>query len=188
MKPVQKDAVRVETEYEPFTLDYLVQEAELGNVYTILFLAMSYRDGTKEIPKNLDKAYFYALKLQALGEPEGKMIIDSLSWYGYNPSSQEKDFSIELSEYSCEKNHDYMITEGLVKNISTQPIKSLQVVVTHFTADNTFITSDTSHVEYQPLLPNQESPFKIFTRYNPAIDHCMVNFKSALDVPIMHAE
>ena len=47
-----------------------------------------------------------------------------------------------------------------------------------YTADKTFVASDSALIEYEPLLPGQTSPFRVLTRYNPAIANCDIGFKS----------
>lgn len=51
-------------------------------------------------------------------------------------------------------------------------------VVTFTTADGSFITSDTGLIEYDPLLPNQTSPWKVMTRWNPRMQRASVEFKT----------
>ena len=39
------------------------------------------------------------------------------------------------------------------------------------------ITSDSSLIEYDPILPGQTSPFKVIERYNPAMEKANIEFK-----------
>jgi len=70
-----------------------------------------------------------------------------------------------------------MIAEGRVKNISNASIKGIQVVVSHLDKDGKFITSDSHFIEYNPILAGQISPFKVMTRYNPAMKKATLDFK-----------
>lgn len=72
----------------------------------------------------------------------------------------------------------YWYVEGQVKNISSEPIRRIQVVSTWYDKADQFISSDSAMVEYDPLLPGQTSPFKTITRGNPAMSKYSVSFKS----------
>jgi len=91
-------------------------------------------------------------------------------------TTQQKEL-LELIDYNCYKQSDYFITEGQVKNISSLPIESVEAVVTAYTEDNKFVRSDSSFIEYNPIMPNQVSPFKVMMRDNPQIKRCKVEFK-----------
>lgn len=74
----------------------------------------------------------------------------------------------------------YMYVEGQVKNLTDRPLRNVQVVATWYGSDDTFITSDTGLVEFNPLLPGQTSPFKTMTRRNPSMSRFSVSFKQLL--------
>jgi hypothetical protein len=72
----------------------------------------------------------------------------------------------------------YKVIDGQVQNVSGEPIQSLAVVVTWYTADNKLMTTDSALVEFNPLMPDQKSPFKSMTRANPEMKSYTVEFKS----------
>lgn len=90
---------------------------------------------------------------------------------------------LELLAGGCTYAYSYMTYDGQVQNISGQAMKSVQAVVSYY-AGTTFVTSDYAYLQYDPLLPGQISPFKVMTRYNPAITGCLVEFKEALGAKI----
>ena len=73
--------------------------------------------------------------------------------------------------------YGYHQVEGQVRNLSEDSLKNVSVLVTWHTKDDTFVTSDDTLVEYNPLLPGQTSPFKSMTRSNPAMAKYTVAFK-----------
>ena len=54
------------------------------------------------------------------------------------------------------------------------------LVVLWFTDDDTFITSDEALISYNPILPEQTSPFEVMTQTNPAMSRFLVEFKTLL--------
>jgi hypothetical protein len=76
--------------------------------------------------------------------------------------------------------YGYNTVEGQIENISNQPIKNIEAVVTWFDKDGKFISSDSALVEYNPLLAGQTSPFKVMTRTNPEMKRFQVEFKELL--------
>jgi len=67
---------------------------------------------------------------------------------------------------------------GEVKNISGYPIEYIRVVVSFYDKNGTFITATGDlGVEYNPIMPNQVSPFKVFLGWNPLMDTAKLEFK-----------
>lgn len=86
----------------------------------------------------------------------------------------------ELALLSATGGHSsdaFMKVEGQVENISSASLKSVAAVVTWYDKSDQFITSDTTLIEYDPLLPGQTSPFSVLTRANPAMQKYSVSFK-----------
>jgi hypothetical protein len=84
-----------------------------------------------------------------------------------------------ISEYG------YSYVEGEVRNISNEPLQHVTAVASWYDASDTFITSDSALIEYDPLLPGQTSPFKVGTRNNPAIKRFSIGFKTMLGGSIL---
>ena len=66
---------------------------------------------------------------------------------------------------------------GIIKNISGQSLKNVTAVVSFYTKDGTFITSDEALIDYNPILSGQTSPFKVLETWNPAMSRASVEFK-----------
>jgi hypothetical protein len=74
----------------------------------------------------------------------------------------------------------YAIVQGEVQNISNQSLKNVAAVVNWYDKDGGFITSDTTLIEYNPILAGQRSPYKVMSTHNPAMAKYAVSFKSLL--------
>lgn len=59
-------------------------------------------------------------------------------------------------------------------------MRSVEAVVTWKASDDSFVTSSSTLVEYNPILPGQVSPFSVLTRYNPSMATCWIEFKQLL--------
>ncbi|MEP7173436.1 MAG: hypothetical protein ABI705_08110 [Aestuariivirga sp.] len=84
---------------------------------------------------------------------------------------------LELIKWSWQREYDYAIVEGVVRNISGQPLKNVEAVVSFQTKSGEFITADTALVDYNPILRGQASPFKVIARWNPAMARANIEFK-----------
>ena len=71
----------------------------------------------------------------------------------------------------------YVEAKGLVKNLTNRPLRRVQAVAEWYDSKNNFITSGTALIEYNPILPNQESPFSLLENYNPAMQTARIRFK-----------
>ncbi|MDC0358157.1 zinc ribbon domain-containing protein [Oligoflexia bacterium] len=84
---------------------------------------------------------------------------------------------LELIKWSWSNSSSYVTAKGQVKNISGRKLKSVVALVSFFDKNDNFITSDTSLIEYNPIMPGQISPFSVIERYNPAMKTARVEFK-----------
>lgn len=85
---------------------------------------------------------------------------------------------LAIVSQSCSTSADYITCEGFVKNISSTAIENVMAVIVYKDANGTAISSDDALIAYTPLLPDQSSPFKVLTRYNPAFTTARVEFKT----------
>ena len=74
----------------------------------------------------------------------------------------------------------YAIVQGEVENISGAALKNVAAVATWYDKDGGFITSDTTLIDYNPILPGQRSPYKVMSRHNPAMAKYGIDFKSLM--------
>ncbi len=97
------------------------------------------------------------------------------------PSPKPKvESQLLLLDWSWHNKRDYAIVEGQVKNISSQSLKNVQAVAQFYTAQKKFITSDSTLIDYNPILPNQTSPFKVYVRWNPEMKSASIDFKTLM--------
>jgi len=93
-------------------------------------------------------------------------------------TKQENQYLLELKNVTYTKEStSFIITEGLVTNISSKSLSDVLAVVQLYDKNDNFIKSDDALIDYNPILPGQSSPFKIITSYNPAIQKGTVEFK-----------
>lgn len=84
---------------------------------------------------------------------------------------------LELLSFRCYTEYGYFHITGEVKNISQTSLESILAVGTSYTEAGGFIKSSDALIEYDPILPNQISPFTIMMSKNPAMSRCKINFK-----------
>lgn len=87
---------------------------------------------------------------------------------------------LHIVSWKCTRERNWMKTEGEVRNISANAMDGVMAVATYRTKSGEFVTSDDALIEYQPILPNQTSPFSVMTRNNPEISGCEVAFKKIM--------
>ena len=82
-----------------------------------------------------------------------------------------------IVDWHWQKEYDFAISEGVVRNNTDRALVRVQAVVTFKTANGGFITSDWTYLQLTTLLPGQESPFKIYTTWNPAMETAFLSFQ-----------
>ena len=99
----------------------------------------------------------------------------------YEKEAEQKrlraECDLELLNWSWGSNYGYAIAEGQIKNISGRKLDRVEALVTYYDNKRNMISSDSSLIEYRPLLPDQTSPFKVMTSYNPAMQKANIEFK-----------
>ena len=73
---------------------------------------------------------------------------------------------------------DFVEAKGEVRNISGESLDRIEAVVTWKTSDGTLIKSESTLIEYQPILPGQTSPFHVLATRNPAMKKAGIDFKT----------
>lgn len=106
-----------------------------------------------------------------------------------NETSEESGMGepkLKLLDYNFDREYDYIIVQGQVKNISKESLKNVEALVEFFDEDDNFIKKDSALIDYNPILSNQTSPFEVITTDNPEIARYRVSFKNLLDGKINH--
>ncbi len=108
----------------------------------------------------------------------GKTPMQIAEIYGHNEVAEllhPKQLAL-LSSVTHLDEH-FAIVQGQVQNISKSSMRRVIAVVSWYTADGSFITSDDAEVDYNPILPGQVSPYKVFSTANPQMEKYIVEFK-----------
>lgn len=105
-------------------------------------------------------------------------------------AADKKEPALELLSYSWshEDDSNYAYVVGQVKNISKKSYDHVQAVVSFSDAKGNFITTESLLIDYNPILPDQVSPFKIPVPWNPAFKNVSVEFKQMMRGKIEHKE
>ena len=93
---------------------------------------------------------------------------------------------LELIKWSWGQSYSHAIAEGHVKNLTGASLKNIQAVVTFKDKDGNFITSSDALIEYNPVLANQSSPFKVYATWNPVMSKASIEFKQMFGGTVSH--
>lgn len=91
---------------------------------------------------------------------------------------------LEVPSWRCEIAHRYITLRGEVTNVSNRPLRNVMAVAVFRTAAGTFVKSADALVDYNPIMPDQASPFSVSTTHNPEIEKCSVSFKFLMGAEI----
>jgi hypothetical protein len=96
-------------------------------------------------------------------------------------------YKVALISASCTRQSDIGFNEcqGFVKNVSGARLENVEVVIEWADANGTLQSSDEALIDYNPILPDQESPWKTIGSYNPALGRFRVRFKDLLGGTIL---
>lgn len=105
-------------------------------------------------------------------------------------AADKKEPVLELLSYSWshESDSNFAIVVGQVKNISKKSFDAVAAIANFNDAKDNFVTTYNSPIEYDPLLPDQVSPFKVMVPWNPAFKKLTVEFKQILRGKLEHKE
>jgi len=85
--------------------------------------------------------------------------------------------TLEVESFRFYTEYGYSYVEGRVENLTNKSLEGVKVIAEFFDKNNNFVKSEDTFIDYNPILPNQISPFKIITTSDPAITHCNISFK-----------
>ncbi len=89
----------------------------------------------------------------------------------------KKGYVLEILSWHWEPDGDYAIVQGEVRNITDKRLDGIQALVSWYNKEGKFITSHSSFLEYQVLMPGQRSPFKIYDNFNPQMYKATLEFE-----------
>lgn len=67
--------------------------------------------------------------------------------------------------------------EGSIRNLSTRTVEGVQVVIEWLDDQGAVQATNSGPIDYNPLLPGQESPWTLLGSYNPGLTKFMVSFR-----------
>lgn len=112
--------------------------------------------------------FLFGLTSSLLGEPNATQAADAAK-FDAPP--------LRLLDHNCREESAFQICEGEIRNISGERLENVMVEVRFQDRAGRFIKSEDAMVEYQPLMPDQTSPFKVAASNNPLIRHYTISFK-----------
>lgn len=93
---------------------------------------------------------------------------------------------LKLLSFNCSKEHGFVFIRGEVQNISGKKLENVVAVGTFRDAKGTLIKTETALLEYNPIMPDQTSPFEAGGTDNPLIDRCAPSFKYLMGGMVSH--
>jgi hypothetical protein len=96
-------------------------------------------------------------------------------------------YQLALISSSCTSRSDigFNECEGFVQNISKVSLENVEVVIEWIDAAGVPQASDEALIDYNPILPGQQSPWSTIGTYNPALTQYRVRFKELLGGTIL---
>lgn len=73
---------------------------------------------------------------------------------------------------------DYIHIEGEIRNVTTERIEGIKIILTFYDKSQRLVTSDISYANFDPIMPGQTSPYTSMISANPAIDTYTVQFST----------
>ena len=93
---------------------------------------------------------------------------------------------LSLGAWDWSSEHGWASAEGQITNTGTASLENVEAVVSWFTKSGSFITSQSTLIEYSPILGGQTSPWKVMGRHNPAMAEARVEFKQMFGGKLEH--
>lgn len=124
-----------------------------------------------------EKRNYYKNRKKLISEAKKQKITEKKNLREEANQQKRLVSDLEILSWSWSNSSDsYVEATGLVKNVSGVTMNYVKVIVNWFTKSGTFITYDDAYIEYKPLMPNQESPFRVIVPYNPLMAKASIKF------------
>ena len=105
-----------------------------------------------------------------------------------NAATTNEEPKLEVQALTFTVDYGFNKVEGAVKNLTGEPMEGVTVVANFYDKKGTFVKSDSSLIDYNPILPGQESPFSTIGTSNPEIETVRVQFKYFFGGTIPHKD
>lgn len=96
------------------------------------------------------------------------------------PPPPEPTPELQLLSWHWSRAYGYITVEGEVKNICGRSFENVMAHVVFRTEDEEYVTSADALIDYNPIMPNQTSPFTVMQTDNPLIYWASLSFKYLL--------
>ena len=93
-------------------------------------------------------------------------------------------YLLELLATTSYSQGNLVVVEGQVRNISGGSLRNVEVLVQWYSSEDEFIKEESAPIEYDPILHNQVSPFRLITTRNPAMARFTVKLRQQLGAEI----
>ncbi|MFP5492665.1 MAG: FxLYD domain-containing protein [Bacteriovoracia bacterium] len=90
------------------------------------------------------------------------------------------------STWTHESDSEFAIVVGQVKNISKNKYDYVEAVANFSDAKGNLIATHSSLIQYNPILSDQVSPFKIMVPWNPAFKTLNIEFQQTMRGKLEH--
>ncbi|MBN1671192.1 MAG: hypothetical protein JXR37_09180 [Kiritimatiellae bacterium] len=97
-----------------------------------------------------------------------------------DPWPAEPSVKLAVAHWHWSIDDEWIIVDGEVRNITRGNLRSVLAVASCYTANGSFVTSDSSLIDFNPVLPGQISPFQIYIVRNPLIAFVGIQFQELL--------
>lgn len=96
-----------------------------------------------------------------------------------SPVASSSVTPVTLNAFHWKVNSANMVAfEGQVTNNSDQPIRSLEALAEFYTSDGKFITSASTYMDINPLMPGQTTPFKGYETFQFEMETVKIRLKT----------
>jgi hypothetical protein len=133
-------------------------------------------------------AYIHAVSAQQAGQATA-LAISAEQTRAARPTSTPipPPYKLALISSTCTRESDigFRKCEGYVKNITNEALDDVEAVVTWVDANRTPYSTDDALIDYNPILPGQQSPWSTIGTDNPALTHFHVQFKELMGTTIL---
>ena len=106
--------------------------------------------------------------------------------YPPQPTNTPMPKPLTLLDFRCYHEYGYAHLEGNVRNNTNKRLENVVAVTSWESSGGTFISSHDALIDYNPVMPGQESPFETIGTGNPQMDQCRLSFKEMFGGTIPH--
>ena len=93
------------------------------------------------------------------------------------PTPTPIEYQLEVISWHWSRAYGYITVEGEVKNISGMRLENVMANVVFRTEAEEYVTSADALIDYNPIMPDQTSPFTVIQKDNPLIYWAYLSFK-----------